>query len=87
MHSEDNDDVCSLQVANAPMCLGGIQICTHTHDECHVTPVQWFLQSLHAPSLLAYAEQHRWVCGGMGAASLATELRVGGPIAIQRTST
>lgn len=66
---------------------GGIQICKHTHDESHVTPVQWFLQSLHAPSLLAYAEQHRWVCGGMGAASLATELRVGGPIAIQRTST
>lgn len=68
-------------------CVWGEFKCTHTHDESHVTPVQWFLQSLHAPSLLAYAEQHRWVCGGMGAASLATELRIGGPIAIQRTST
>lgn len=64
------------------------QICTHALDDSYVSPVQWCLQSFHAPSLLAYAQQHRWVYGGMGAASLETELLwVGGPIAIQRTST
>lgn len=53
-----------------------------------MSPVQWWLQSFHAPSLLVYAQQHRWVYGGMGAASLETELLWdGGPIAIQRTST
>lgn len=42
---------------------------------------------LHAPSLLAYAEQHRWACGGMGAVSSQIKLWVGGPIAIHHAST
>ena len=53
------------------------------------SPVQSELMSLcmHAPELLDYAEQHRWVCGGMGAVSSQIKLWVGGPIAIHRTST
>lgn len=42
---------------------------------------------MHAPSLLAYAEQHRWACGGMGAVSSQIKLWVGGPIAIHHAST
>lgn len=57
--------------------------------ETHVSSVQKALMSLcmHAPSLLAYAEQHRWACGGMGAVSSQIKLWVGGPIAILHTST
>ena len=44
-------------------------------------------ERLHAAGLLAYAEQHRWACGGMGAVSAQIKLWVGGPIAIQHTST
>lgn len=48
----------------------------------HIVP--WVL---HAPEPLAYAEQHRWMCGGMGAVSAQIKLWVGGPIAIQHAGT
>lgn len=48
-------------------------------------PVNRTCLFLRAPSLLAYAEQHRWACGGMGAVSSQIKLWVGGPIAILST--
>lgn len=55
--------------------------------ESHVCLLCSARETLHAPGLLAYAEQHRWVCWGMGAVSSQIKLWVGGPIAIHRTST
>lgn len=60
----------------------------HAQDESRVSPLQRGLNPcMQWRLLLAYAERHRWACGGMGAVSTQIKLWVGGPIAIHHAGT
>lgn len=48
--------------------------CARACDDSYVSPVQ---RLLHAPSVLAYAEQHRWVYGGGGCCQLGDRAPLG----------